>query len=257
MHPLIKAGRNIFAIALIADAVLQIIIGNFIICRPPGFDTTAPGGSTWAYISAAILIITGIAIIIQKQARPALLISGAMIILYAVVPYLPGTITDAFKGNFRPNEFKCLAFGGGAFILAASFPKPGANNVLRFITNSCLIITGRILLAAFFIICGVLHFQFDKFVAELIPAFIPAHMFWTYFAAVTLIAGGVGLLINKTVALASLLSGIMVLGWFVLFHLPRALFTPKGNPEWMGVFESLAFSGIFFALAGMMREKKK
>jgi len=108
----------------------------------------------------------------------------------------------------------------------------------------------------FFIIAGIQHFQFDKFVEDLIPAFIPAHAFWTYFAAIALLAGGIGILINKTAYLAALLSGIMVFGWFVLLHIPRAVYDPKGNPEWMGVFESLAFSGLFFALAAMMKKKR-
>jgi hypothetical protein len=44
--------------------------------------------------------------------------------------------------------------------------------------------------------------------------------------------------------MAALLSGIMVAGWFVLLHVPRAL--SMGGDEWIGVGESLAVSGICF-----------
>jgi uncharacterized membrane protein YphA (DoxX/SURF4 family) len=246
MHPLLRAGRIIFAIALIGDAGLQINIGQFIFCRPPGWPFSFGGSTIWAYVSAAIFIVTAIAVLLNnKFATPLLLISGALIILYTVVPFLRGTISDAFHAQFRTNEFKCLAMSGGMFMLASTFSKqPGPG----------LVWIGRILLALFFIIAGVQHFQFNKFVEDLIPDFIPAHAFWTYFAAIGLIAGGIGILINRTAYLAALLSGIMVFGWFVLLHIPRAVYTPKGDPEWMGVFESLAFSGLFFALAAIMKK---
>lgn len=246
MHPLLRAGRIIFAIALIGDACLQINIGKFIFCRPPEWPFSFGGSTIWAYVSAAIFIGTAIIILINnKFAKPLLLISGALIILYTVVPFLRGTFSDAFHAQFRTNEFKCLAMSGGMFMLAASFSNQPAQG---------LVWTGRILLALFFIIAGIQHFQFDRFVEDLIPAYIPAHAFWTYFAAIALLAGGIGILINKTANLAALLSGIMVFLWFVLLHIPRAVDTPKGDSEWMGVFESLAFSGLFFALAALMKK---
>jgi uncharacterized membrane protein len=245
MHPLLRAGRIIFAIALIADCGLQVNLGKFIICRPPEWPFHFGGVIIWAYVSAAIFTGTAITVLINnKFAKPLLLISGTLLTLYTVGPFLRGTITDAFHAQFRTNEFKCLAMSGGMFMLAASFGKQPLQG---------LVWTGRILLALFFIIAGIQHFQYDKFVGDLIPDYIPAHQFWTYFAAIALLAGGIGILINRTVYLAALLSGIMVFLWFILLHIPRAVYFPKGDTEWMGVFESLAFSGLFFALAGMRK----
>jgi uncharacterized membrane protein len=54
---------------------------------------------------------------------------------------------------------------------------------------------GRVCLAAFLISSGVQHFLFAPFVVTLVPAWVPAPLFWSYFAGVALIAGGVGLLV--------------------------------------------------------------
>jgi len=252
MHSLLRAGRYIFAIALIADSILQIRIGEFIICRPPAWPFHFNGSAIWAYVSAGIFIITALSVIINhKAAMPLLLLSGALLILYAVVPFLKGTVMDAFKLQFRTNEFKCLAMSGGMFMLAATFAKQAPS------PNSLPVLSGRVLLALFFLIAGIQHFQYVEFVESLIPAFIPAHEFWTYFTAIALLAGGIGILINKTLYPAALLSGIMIFCWFGMLHIPRAMITPKGDDEWKGVFESLAFSGLFFAMAGIKRLSKK
>jgi uncharacterized membrane protein len=109
-----------------------------------------------------------------------------------------------------------------------------------------------IILSLFFIDCGVAHFQFADFVKNLIPVFIPFPLFFTYFAGVCLIAGGIGLLIPPIQKLAALLSGIQIAGWFILLHMPRAL-TISGD-EWIGVGESLAVAGICFMLYGKLKE---
>ena len=82
----------------------------------------------------------------------------------------------------------------------------------------------------------------------LVPAWIPGHMFWTYFAGVALIAGGVGLLLPQTARLAAALSGVMIFLWVVLLHVPRAMAATdaQSRNEWTAVFEALAISGIGF-----------
>ena len=86
--------------------------------------------------------------------------------------------------------------------------------------------------------------------ASLIPAWFPGDaVFWTYFAGVALVAGGIGLLTPWTARLAALLSGIMVFSWFWIVHLPR---TFASVSDGIAVFEALAVAGIAFVLAGSL-----
>jgi hypothetical protein len=90
--------------------------------------------------------------------------------------------------------------------------------------------------------------MFARFVATLIPPFIPGALFWTYFAGAALIAAGLGLCTPPVRRLAALLAAAMVFSWVFLVHLP--LVFRVGRAEWMGVFEALAITGVCLALAG-------
>jgi uncharacterized membrane protein len=251
MNKFIQIGRIFFALAILALGIMQFVLGNYIVGRPDPWPWNIPGPLIWAYVGGALLIITSICMFTNKKSKLTLLLTGSLMILY-VLPHIPEVVEDAFKAKFHTYFFKCLALGGGAFLLAVTFSQKGKPDTMKFFSDKGLIGTGRICLSLFFIICGIQHFQYVEFVMDLIPAYVPAHLFWTYFSAIALLAGGLGLQIPKTARLASMLSGTMVFLWCLLLHIPRAVDTPRGSGEWMGVFESLAISAIFFALAGIL-----
>lgn len=151
----------------------------------------------------------------------------------------PDSLRGAFLSGAWTSAGKALVFAGGA--LAVSGWRPGWS-----------IPIGRCTLGLFLLIGGVQHFLFAKFVASLIPAWFPGNAtFWTYFAAVALICGGIGLLIPHTARLAALWSGIMVFSWFWIVHIPRVT---VGMSDQIAVFEALAVSGIAFLLSGQLAE---
>ena len=102
------------------------------------------------------------------------------------------------------------------------------------------------------LICfGIDHFLYAEFVASLVPAWIPGHMMWTYFAGAALVGSGLGLLIHSKAI--TLLLATMLLLWVILLHIPRAVVSnsaDKGN-EVTSVFEALGFCGIALIIAGM------
>jgi uncharacterized membrane protein len=251
-----KPGRIIFALGIIALAALQFIKGDYLIGRTPellwpGWAANMPGKHIWAYISASILAIAGLAIILNKKPGLAAFVIGIMILVYSfLMRHLPSMIDLG-------NSYKSLALGSGAFIITASYYEKQGLGAGKFLRNRDLFLAGCIFLSLFLIYCGIAHFKFEEFISNgFIPDYIPVRSFWTYFTAIALIAGGIGLIFNATRKWAALLSGIMILLWFFLLHIPRTVAAPKDYSEWMGVFESFAFSGIFFTLAGICSERK-
>jgi uncharacterized membrane protein YphA (DoxX/SURF4 family) len=81
----------------------------------------------------------------------------------------------------------------------------------------------------------------------LVPTWIPGAVFWTYFAAVALIAGGIGIIVPRTARLAATLVGGMIFIWLLVLHIPRG-FTINNQNEWTAVIEALAMSAIAFSL---------
>jgi uncharacterized membrane protein YphA (DoxX/SURF4 family) len=251
------SGRLFFATGLVAFGILQFIYGDFVPGRAPAWPAAIPGRLIWASLSGVLLIGAGVAIISGKKARWAAAVVGTMILLWALLRHLPELAANP-HGIVLTNTGKALALFGGAFAVAASLPanEGGVTGVFARIINSSdgFIYLGRFCLGIFMILAGIQHFIYTQFVATLIPAWIPGHYFWTYFAGVALIAGGAGLIIPRTVRIAAPLTGVMLFLWVLLLHIPRAVAAagPEKRNEWTAVFEALAMSGIAFVLAGSL-----
>ena len=98
---------------------------------------------------------------------------------------------------------------------------------------------------------GIDHLLYTEGVSTLVPVWIPGRMFWTYFAGVALIGSGITIILRIQLKLSALLLALMILIWFLILHIPRAVADPyslQGN-EVSSVFEAFGFSGIAYLIA--------
>jgi uncharacterized membrane protein len=256
MNRLIHVGRIFFAIALIGLGTEHLIFEEFITGRAPAWPGSIPGGVVWAYLTGVAVVATGGTVLTGKHARPAAIAVAVLIGCWALLRHVPVLAADSFLSGAWTRAGKALTLAGGALAVAATFPKVEAarNTVLVRLLNPrrAFIVVGRLCLGLFLVITGVQHFLVTEFVAALIPGWFPGDaVFWTYFAGVALIAGGIGLVVPQTARLAALLSGLMVFSWFWIVHIPRSF---VGVSDSIAVFEALAVSGIAFVLAGHLSE---
>lgn len=242
-------GRVFFAVALLAFAVEQLLFGEFIVGRAAAWPAGIPGGPAWAYVSGAVFLFCGVALLLGKRVREAGVVAGVLIFAWAVLRNVPPALADRIYGGAWTNLGKALALFGGAFAVAGSAPPP----------KTGFLNLGRACLGAFLVSSGIQHFLFAHWVATLVPAWIPGAAFWTYFAGVALIAGGAGMVVPQTAPCAAALSGLMIALWVVMLHVPRALTAGagQGRNEWTAVFEALALSGVAFVLAGTDGARQK
>src|SRR5438876_2441843 len=105
MDKLIKPGRSIFAIGIMALGILCIISKDFIVGRPPASTWAAgiPGKLAWAYISGSLFVIAGLAILFNKKAGLASLVVAVMILVFSFVLRHLYEMTDWL------NAYKALA----------------------------------------------------------------------------------------------------------------------------------------------------
>ena len=253
MPRLISAGRMMFAIGMLGLAFICILAQDFIIGRPPALPAQLIGiAPLLGYVLAGVVALSALAIIINpKYAAYGALVIGLLILVSALFRQLP-----SFTSQWL-STLKSFFMVGGALIIAATYT--GEQRALKTLSDKTwdvLIYVGCVFLAAFFIAGGYSHFLYAEFVKGFIPEYIPFHAFFTYFCAICLFAGGIGVLIPATRRLAALLSGIMVFGWFLLLHIPRFFANMNDPSDRMGLCESFAFAGVFFALAGISERKK-
>jgi len=257
MQNLTKAGRAFYGIGIAGIGIQQFIYSEFRPMLLPYWSSFFPGQYIWAYITGVLLILAGASIIFSKNARTVSILLGIFFFLLFLcfhvyyqlflIPY------DFHFGNWT-NALKELAFSGGAFVVASSFPE-----TRLFINNKKLLTLGRIFFSIMLIVFGIDHFLYIDFVAPLVPNWIPGHFFWTYFGAVALIGSGVCIILKIKIRLVGMLLGSMLLLWFIILHIPRAIADPyagKGN-EITSVFQALAFSGIAFVIAISAGTRKK
>ena len=240
---LFKTGRAMYLLGIAELAIYNFFKGDFAMTRPKAFPEALQFlNPVLAYISGALLLLAVIAFFLNRYRFVDLSIIVSLVFLLATTRHIYNLWRDSI------NAYKSLWLIGGALLIMTTLP--------RFKKYSTEVLWANlVVLFLFFVDCGFAHFEYANFVKDLILPFIPFHLFFTYFAAVCLIAGGVGLLIPRTQKLAALLLGIQILGWFILLHVPRAL-TLHGD-EWIGVGESLAISGICFMIYCLLKEKNK
>lgn len=254
------AGRMFFSTGIMGIGAQHFIFANFIPVVVPWWPSFMPGPTTSAYVVGAILVMAGLLIMFQQTLRLAAIILGVLFFLSVLFLHIPQIMSDnPLSIGAWTNACKAFALCGSAFVVAGSKFSHTLNNNVKYswVDNLAGKITpyGKYPLAIMVIVFGIDHFVYVDFVASLVPAWIPGHVFWTYFAGVALIAGGIGILFDIEARLAATLLGIMIFIWLLVLHIPRAIADPvsgMGN-EWTSVFEALAFSGIGFILGQMLK----
>jgi uncharacterized membrane protein YphA (DoxX/SURF4 family) len=243
----LRVGRLFFGVATLASGVLQLAIGGMVRLVPK-LPAWVPAPSIWPYAVGVVLIAVGLAIVAGRMVRTAATVLAAMILADVVLLYAPLMVVNPvvdrpfFRGFMWTNPLKCLALIGGAAILAARHPDEPRVFTARGVAR--LLPLAAVFLAVFLVVCGVQHFWYRDFVTAMVPAFMPARRFWTYFTGTALICGGTGILVPRTARLAATLSAVMIFLWVLMLHIPRALAGPAHANETAGIFEALALSGV-------------
>jgi len=253
---LARFGRTCFAIALVAFGAASFVVGDFVAGRAPAWPAGAPGRVVWAYFTGALLIVAGVRILLGRRPVFGALTAAVVIFGWAFLRQLPVAFADHQLGGAWTGLGKALTLSGGAVGVAASIIWSSASLSTEELRRApAMNLIGRCSLGAFLILAGIQHFLFTAFVVTLVPTWIPGPLFWTYFAAVALIAGGVGLILPVTSRLAAALVGAMIFIWVLVLHIPRGV-TMHNQNEWTAVVEALAFSGIAFALVARQSSRE-
>ena len=248
MSALLKAGRFFFAISMLFFGVQYFIYASGLKGPIPG-PPWLPGSQLGAVLTGGALIAVAVCITTEKLARLSATLLGCALFLYFLFLQLPRLIAQPHSPDPWTSGFELLALMGGAFVLARIEMPDGlrlepANNILSHLAT-----IGRVVFAIALVVFAVQHFQYAKFVATIVPAWIPARLFWTYFVGVAFIAAALAIVTTKMARTASVLLGIMFFIWVVILHVPRVAANPRDGNEVTSLLVALAMSGVSFILA--------
>ena len=115
---------------------------------------------------------------------------------------------------------------------------------------------GRVFFALTLVVFGVQHFLYAGFIATLVTAWIPGHIFWAYFVGVAFIAAALSISTKVYGRLAATLLGMMFLLWVIVLHAPRVFHSVRNGNEWTSAAIALAMSGAAFSVAGALPRRR-
>jgi uncharacterized membrane protein YphA (DoxX/SURF4 family) len=230
MENLSRLGRFLFAIAM-AGFGIQYLVHAFMAGPVPG-PPWSPGVPLWAFFTAVLLIVAAACIATGKRARWAAMLLALILLLRALSVYAPRLAANVHDPGPWTSGFEILAMGGAALILAGT-----------------AVGLGRFLFASLLVVVGVQHFLYARFVATLVPAWIPWHLFWAYFVGVAFFAAAVSIVARKYLGLGAGLLGLMFFLWIILVHSPRVIASPHDGKEWTSAFVALAMCGGAWVVA--------
>jgi len=241
---LTRKGRIVFGLAIAALGVVNFCCAHFRLAMSG--VPWAPVNSFLCYLTGAALVAAGLCIAANFKSRLVATLLGYLFLAFVLLRALPQVV--AYPADWSVYGILCeaLSLGAAAWILAQTQPGDASafETALGKVTAA-----GPYFLAAALIVFGSIHFLVARFIASLIPAWIPGSLFWTYFTGTALIASGVSIAIRQLYRQAGFLLGIMFLLWFVLLHIPRVAANIHNPDEWSSAFIALAMVGASWIVA--------
>jgi uncharacterized membrane protein len=109
---------------------------------------------------------------------------------------------------------------------------------------------GRLFLTIPLAVFGTEHLTNTADIANIVPRWIPAHVFWVYLVGIALIAAALSITVQIQSQLAAALLGVMFFSFVLLIDLPGLMAHPSNRIFWTLTLRELAFSGGALAYAG-------
>jgi uncharacterized membrane protein len=176
-----------------------------------------PDGAAWkapfAYLSAVILVSSGIAILLPQWRTKGAMLGAGWVGLWALLLHLPHVVTDH-------NVAALLGLGEasanaiGLATLTGCFDGDRRAMILRLAFGLCLVVF------------GASHFVYADFTAQMVPAWLPDRLGLAYLTGAIHALTGACLLAGIRVRLAATIEALMMSSFVLLVHIPGVAAAP-------------------------------
>lgn len=247
-----SVGATMLGAAALALAALGLTVGDFALQWQP-VPEALPGRTWLAYIVAHLTAVLGAGVFIPRLRAASIVALSAFFFAWTFILHGPRVAADPLSllDGGPPWLAFCeiLSIASGALMLIAA---QSANDAFRRWGG----LVGRVLFGVSLPVFGLSHFAYIDFTADMIPAWIPARVFWAWFTGACHVAAGAAILSGVLSRLASLLFAVMVSGFVLLLHVPRVIADPASRLEWTMLAMAFAIAAGAWCAAEALRRAR-
>jgi uncharacterized membrane protein len=236
-----------YAVGVLLLGAVGLAFADFALQWQP-VPEAVPYRTMLAYISAQLLVAGGLALLVHRIAATASLLAGGFFALWAIVLHLPRVIMDPgvpVRWNGLA-EITALAAGGVTSwaLLRAAGEAAAVMPIAQRVFGACLAIF------------GLCHFVYADFTADMVPAWLPAPLFWAYATGVGHLLASLSLLTGVLALPAASLLTAMFACFVVLLHIPRVVGDPGDHAEWLMLAISLSLTGAAWIIRASVAARR-
>ncbi len=228
--------------------LLGFITGDFALNWQP-VPAGVPGRTTLAYLTAALSWALGAGLLIDRYKHSFAIAIAVAFLVWAILLHGPGVVRDPLNVLPWLGFTERLEVAAGALMLAAT--QVAGTPFARWST-----LVARIAFGACLPIFGLSHWAYAQFTADMIPAFIPAHLFWAYFTGAGHIAAGVAILTSVLARLGAILFAVDGERLRAAAACATAIGEPGSRAEWTMIVIALTISAAAWCAAGSLARGK-
>ncbi|MBW8882621.1 MAG: DoxX family membrane protein, partial [Asticcacaulis sp.] len=181
-----------------------------------------PDGASWkipfAYLSAAILIVSGIGILLPQWRTKGTMLGAAWVGLWALLLHLPRVVTAHDTASLL-GLGEASANALGLATLTGLFDTSQRAKLLRMAFGLCLVIF------------GASHFVYAGFTAQMVPAWLPQRLGLAYLTGAIHALTGACLLAGIRVRLAATIEALMMSSFVLLVHITGVAASPQDRMQ--------------------------
>ncbi len=246
-----SVGHAVFAIIMIALGILGLLKGDF----APIWDSVPeglPARASLAYLCAVVALACGIGLLWRDAAATASRVLLAYLLLWLLLIKVPYIILAPTVEVSYQSCGETAVIVAGAWVLYGWFAADWDRRHLGFATGERGVRIARVFYALALIAFGLSHFAYVDQTAALVPAWLPAHIFWAYFTGCTYLAAGMAILIRVYARLAAALSALQM-GLFLLLVWIPIVAGSAGAFQWGEAVVNLALTAGGWVVADSYR----
>jgi len=253
MDTITRLGRLLFCLGLGGLGLQTLARGDFVVALEP-LAMDFPGRLLLVWCSGMALFLGGACVMLGFRARRAAMLLGTLLPLFVLLLHVPALLARPGSGTEWTGAFESIAIGGAAWVLCGmiiglpSVRVPGARRIDRVAA------VGRAAFALSLPAFGALHVIYIDYVASVIPAWIPWHVFWGYFTGAAAALAGLAILSRIRARLAATMLGLMYGSWVLILHLPRVFHDPADHREWASLLVAVTLWGGAWLVAGSLAD---